>query len=145
MRNNNNPLVIRLGEIYIFHFRIPDFSPQKTYWSDDAKKVLRGARLLKTTCPQKLSKPKCAACSLKSDQSQIEKRMEVHRCRFVEWQPSPIVALAIHKHRKQNKEIVAVARENNDIELWNISSGWHFERVCQDDSLISSISFCFSF
>lgn len=52
-------------------------------------------------------------------------RMQVHRCRFVDWVPAAVSSLAFH----QDGAVLAVARESGDIELWNVENGWHFEKV----------------
>ncbi|PHH88319.1 hypothetical protein CDD83_7699 [Cordyceps sp. RAO-2017] len=61
--------------------------------------------------------------------------MDIHRCRFVPYQPSAINAVAF-SHPKAKSAIhgaiakLAVGRANGDIEIWNPSSGtWHQELV----------------
>eukprot|EP00742_Colponemidia_sp_Colp-10_P006807 GILJ01007294.1.p1 GENE.GILJ01007294.1~~GILJ01007294.1.p1 ORF type:complete len:682 (+),score=96.47 GILJ01007294.1:45-2090(+) len=51
--------------------------------------------------------------------------MELHRCRFVHWQPQPIDALAF----STDGQYLAVGRANSDIEIWNVANGWHWERT----------------
>lgn len=61
--------------------------------------------------------------------------MDIHRCRFVPYQPSTINAVSFsHPQVKSNlhRSIarLAVGRANGDIEIWNPSSGiWHQELV----------------
>ncbi|KAK5992523.1 U3 small nucleolar RNA-associated protein 4 [Cladobotryum mycophilum] len=61
--------------------------------------------------------------------------MDVHRCRFVPYQPSAINAVAFsHPRTRSAKQVsvarLAVGRANGDIEIWNPSSGtWHQELV----------------
>lgn len=71
--------------------------------------------------------------------------MYLHRCRFVEWQPSPITSLAFSPKSEdpentetyalwtvlQRGRLLAVSRENGNIEIWNRDSGWHMERVSE--------------
>lgn len=49
----------------------------------------------------------------------------VHRCRFVQNQPSSISALALNDAETQ----LAVARENSSIELWNLENNYYQQRV----------------
>lgn len=56
------------------------------------------------------------------------KMLEVHRCRQIEWSPSPVVALAT----SVNGVAVAAARENGVIEIWSVAAGsvgWHCQLV----------------
>jgi hypothetical protein len=56
------------------------------------------------------------------------KMLEVHRCRQIEWSPSPVVALAT----SVNGGAVAAARENGVIEIWSVAAGsvgWHCQLV----------------
>ena len=61
--------------------------------------------------------------------------MDVHRCRFVPYQPSAINAVAFShpkartaKHSSVGR--LAIGRANGDIEIWNPSNGsWHQELV----------------
>ncbi|POR36126.1 U3 small nucleolar RNA-associated protein 4 [Tolypocladium paradoxum] len=61
--------------------------------------------------------------------------MDVHRCRFVPYQPSAINAVAFsHPKPRTAKHSsvarLAIGRANGDIEIWNPSSGtWHQELV----------------
>ncbi|KAM0467085.1 hypothetical protein ACHAPV_000603 [Trichoderma viride] len=61
--------------------------------------------------------------------------MDIHRCRFVPYQPSAVNAVAFsHPKTKSAKQgsvaRLAVGRANGDIEIWNPSSGaWHQELV----------------
>lgn len=61
--------------------------------------------------------------------------MDVHRCRFVPFQPSAINAIAFSHPRPQSgKQVLhtrmAIGRANGDIEIWNPASGrWHQEIV----------------
>lgn len=50
--------------------------------------------------------------------------MLAHRCRFVEYMPQAIHALALDAEGRR----LAVARANADIEIWNIASGWVLDR-----------------
>lgn len=52
--------------------------------------------------------------------------MEIHRCRFVEYMPSAINALAFTTGTA--RPLVACGRANGDIEIWNPFS-WHLEKV----------------
>jgi hypothetical protein len=51
----------------------------------------------------------------------------VHRCRFLDWQPSGVRALAFNSDASR----LAVARHNGDIEVWHAhtSNGWFCDRV----------------
>ncbi|GES93269.1 U3 small nucleolar RNA-associated protein 4 homolog [Rhizophagus clarus] len=51
--------------------------------------------------------------------------MQIHRCRFVEYMPSAINALAFTPNTA--KPLVACGRANGDIEIWNPLS-WHLEK-----------------
>ncbi|CAB4408248.1 unnamed protein product [Rhizophagus irregularis] len=51
--------------------------------------------------------------------------MEIHRCRFVEYMPSAINALAFTTGTA--RPLVACGRANGDIEIWNPFS-WHLEK-----------------
>lgn len=51
--------------------------------------------------------------------------MLVHRCRFVEYQPSPVQCLALDK--SGNK--LAVGRENGAVEIWNVKGLFYLDRV----------------
>ncbi|KOS21531.1 U3 small nucleolar RNA-associated protein 4 [Escovopsis weberi] len=61
--------------------------------------------------------------------------MDVHRCRFVPYQPSAINAVAFSHPRTRSAKQAAVARlavgrANGDIEIWNPSNGtWHQELI----------------
>lgn len=61
--------------------------------------------------------------------------MDVHRCRFVPYQPSAINAIAFsHPKARTAKHVsfarLAIGRANGDIEIWNPSNGsWHQELV----------------
>jgi len=52
-------------------------------------------------------------------------RVEVHRCRFLDWVPSAVQYLAFN----HTGSLLAVARAHGDIEIWNIDNGWHVEKV----------------
>eukprot|EP00040_Diaphanoeca_grandis_P029238 m.170849 g.170849 ORF g.170849 m.170849 type:complete len:782 (-) comp31622_c1_seq1:25-2370(-) len=68
-----------------------------------------------------------------AEKKQRQPVQTVHRCRFVEYQPNCINSFAVQTHptatTDEVDEKIAVARSNGDIEIWNISSGWHMERV----------------
>lgn len=49
----------------------------------------------------------------------------VHRCRFVQNQPSSISALALN----DSESHLAVARENSSVELWNLENNYYQQRV----------------
>lgn len=51
--------------------------------------------------------------------------MEVHRCKFFEWMPSAVCAMAYHPELP----MLAVGRENGNIELWNTEEKWFCESV----------------
>lgn len=61
--------------------------------------------------------------------------MDVHRCRFVPFQPSAINAIAFSQPRTRTSvqaslARMAVGRANGDIEIWNPAGGsWHQELV----------------
>jgi U3 small nucleolar RNA-associated protein 4 len=61
--------------------------------------------------------------------------MDVHRCRFVPYQPSAINAIAFsHPKTRTSKQAalarMAIGRANGDIEIWNPANGiWHQELV----------------
>lgn len=61
--------------------------------------------------------------------------MDVHRCRFVPYQPSAINAIAFsHPNPKSQAQAkiarAAIGRANGDIEIWNPANGsWHQELV----------------
>ena len=42
--------------------------------------------------------------------------MEVHRCRFIEWVPSPVETIAFSRDGTN----VAVGRESGDLEVWTV-------------------------
>ena len=48
----------------------------------------------------------------------------VHRCRFVEWVPDAVTAVAFN----EDGSYLAVARANSDIELWS-TAHWHMEQT----------------
>ncbi|PHH80573.1 hypothetical protein CDD80_832 [Ophiocordyceps camponoti-rufipedis] len=61
--------------------------------------------------------------------------MDIHRCRFVPYQPAAINAVAF-SHPKPRSSVhgsiarLAVGRSNGDIEIWNPASGaWHQELI----------------
>ena len=51
--------------------------------------------------------------------------MDIHRCRFSEWMPSAACAMSFHPELP----LLAVGRENGDIELWNTEEKWFCECV----------------
>eukprot|EP00035_Acanthoeca_spectabilis_P018322 m.386918 g.386918 ORF g.386918 m.386918 type:complete len:756 (+) comp16746_c2_seq1:255-2522(+) len=54
----------------------------------------------------------------------------VHRCRFIDYQPAAINAIVPHTKRPDGAAIkVALSRATGDIEIWNVNSNWHMERV----------------
>ncbi|PHH82633.1 hypothetical protein CDD82_5359 [Ophiocordyceps australis] len=61
--------------------------------------------------------------------------MDIHRCRFVPYQPSAVNALAFSNPKpKSLKQVadprLALGRANGDIEIWNPANGaWHQEMV----------------
>ncbi|KAI1496388.1 quinon protein alcohol dehydrogenase-like superfamily [Biscogniauxia marginata] len=59
--------------------------------------------------------------------------MDVHRCRFVPYPPSPINAVAFSHPVSPNKSAsvrLAIGRANGDIEIWNPLDGqWHQETI----------------
>ena len=61
--------------------------------------------------------------------------MDIHRCRFVPYQPSAINAVAFsHSRIRQAKKLslvrLAIGRANGDIEIWNPNEGsWHQELI----------------
>eukprot|EP00299_Pterocystis_sp_00344_P017249 c8649_g1_i2.p1 GENE.c8649_g1_i2~~c8649_g1_i2.p1 ORF type:complete len:321 (-),score=53.35 c8649_g1_i2:1307-2230(-) len=56
--------------------------------------------------------------------------MLVHRCRFVEWTPATVVALAFNHSTTR----LAVARENGNIEIWDVQGKWRVEKVLRSSS-----------
>lgn len=50
----------------------------------------------------------------------------VHRCRFAQIQPTAITALALN----DAESLIAVARENGSIEVWNLLNNFSQQRVC---------------
>ena len=59
----------------------------------------------------------------------------VHRCRFVQNQPSPITALALNG----SETLLAVARENSSIELWNLEHNFFQQNVRVLESLRTEV------
>lgn len=61
--------------------------------------------------------------------------MDIHRCRFVPYQPSAINAIAfshpkLAKSKKATLARLAIGRANGDIEIWNPHEGaWHQELI----------------
>ncbi|KAI9899307.1 hypothetical protein N3K66_005768 [Trichothecium roseum] len=61
--------------------------------------------------------------------------MDIHRCRFVPYQPSAINAIAFsHPKTKSGQAVtdarLAIGRANGDVEIWNPQSGaWHQELI----------------
>ncbi|KAF9433718.1 U3 small nucleolar RNA-associated protein [Entomortierella beljakovae] len=53
--------------------------------------------------------------------------MEVHRCRFVDYTPSAINALAFAPNT--TRPVLACGRANGDIEVWNPKNEWTLEKV----------------
>ena len=51
--------------------------------------------------------------------------MDIHRCRFSEWMPSAVCAVSFHPEFP----LLAVGRENGNIELWNTEEKWFCEAV----------------
>lgn len=51
--------------------------------------------------------------------------MELHRCRFVEYQPAAVNALDFTPSTVKNKRL-AVGRANGDIEIWDPSDRYRF-------------------
>ena len=51
--------------------------------------------------------------------------MEVHRCKFFEWMPSAVCAMAYHPELP----MLAIGRENGNIEFWNTEEKWFCESV----------------
>ncbi|BBN10610.1 U3 small nucleolar RNA-associated protein 4 [Marchantia polymorpha subsp. ruderalis] len=69
--------------------------------------------------------------------------LEVHRWRQIDWAPSAVVALAT----SVDGTVVAAARENGSIELWNVapgSVGWHCHLTIpgREEAAISSLVWC---
>ncbi|KAI9206674.1 quinon protein alcohol dehydrogenase-like superfamily [Polychytrium aggregatum] len=57
-----------------------------------------------------------------------EAEFKVHRCRFFDYQPSGITHLAFSPLACK-KLYLAVARENGNVEIWNVKERWFLERV----------------
>ncbi|KAF9584858.1 hypothetical protein BGW38_004904 [Lunasporangiospora selenospora] len=53
--------------------------------------------------------------------------MEVHRCRFVDYIPSAINALAFAP--KTTRPVMACGRANGDIEIWNPTNDWTLAKI----------------
>ena len=51
--------------------------------------------------------------------------MEVHRCKFFEWMPSAVCAMAYHPELP----MLVIGRENGNIEFWNTEEKWFCESV----------------
>eukprot|EP00271_Cylindrocystis_brebissonii_P004887 TRINITY_DN16808_c0_g1_i1.p1 TRINITY_DN16808_c0_g1~~TRINITY_DN16808_c0_g1_i1.p1 ORF type:complete len:1190 (+),score=220.21 TRINITY_DN16808_c0_g1_i1:223-3792(+) len=69
--------------------------------------------------------------------------MEVHRLRLIDWEPSPVVALAA----SVDGTAMAAARDDGAIEVWRVAAGsvgWHCElRIPgRKDAAISSLVWC---
>jgi U3 small nucleolar RNA-associated protein 4 len=64
--------------------------------------------------------------------------MEVHRCNFVEWTPAAIVCSSFNAEGT----LLAVARNNSTIEVWNVKAGWIHERtiVCERRCVTSCLA-----
>lgn len=69
-----------------------------------------------------------------------KRKVQVHRIQFIEWMPSPITSMAFSKvqpnlidneiyNAKERGNLLAIGRENGNIEIWNKESGFHRERV----------------
>ncbi|KAL2645510.1 hypothetical protein R1flu_013097 [Riccia fluitans] len=69
--------------------------------------------------------------------------LEVHRWRQIDWAPSAVIALAT----SVDGTVVAAARENGSIELWNVapgSVGWHCHLTIpgKEEAAVSSLVWC---
>ena len=58
----------------------------------------------------------------------MTRQYQVHRCRFVDYVPAAINALAFSPPSGKG-QMLAVGRENGDIELWNVAHDYHHEKV----------------
>ena len=68
--------------------------------------------------------------------------LELHRSRFVEWQPAAVVALAV----TPGGLTVALARENGDLEIYDTADWRCTARVPgHDGAAISSVAWCAPF
>jgi WD40 repeat protein len=61
----------------------------------------------------------------------------VHRCRFVQNQPSPITALAIN----EGETLLALARENSSLEVWNLEHNFYQQRIIPSSGTIRRLNF----
>jgi hypothetical protein len=56
--------------------------------------------------------------------------MFVHRCRFVDYDPSGILSIAVSPLINNSmKTLVACSRENGSIEIWNPRDCWNLHKV----------------
>ncbi|TDH72239.1 hypothetical protein CCR75_002748 [Bremia lactucae] len=60
-----------------------------------------------------------------TDEAASAMKMNVHRCRFVDWMPSAIHALCFNAAGDQ----LAVARATGDVEIWSVRNKWHLKFV----------------
>ena len=68
--------------------------------------------------------------------------LELHRSRFVEWQPAAVVALAV----APGGFVVALARETGDLEIYDTADWRCTARVPgHDGAAISSLAWCAPF
>jgi U3 small nucleolar RNA-associated protein 4 len=56
----------------------------------------------------------------------MAKSLLVHRCRFIDWMPHSVTALAFSPDETR----LAVARANGNIDLLSSVDGWHTTLVC---------------
>ncbi|KAL1924575.1 uncharacterized protein VTP21DRAFT_4229 [Calcarisporiella thermophila] len=69
--------------------------------------------------------------------------MEVHRCRFVDYTPASINALAFSPPSATDcqgttaRTLLACARSNGDIEIWNPKDEWNLEKIIPGGSNMS--------
>src|SRR4051812_11704281 len=54
--------------------------------------------------------------------------MEVHRCRFIDYQPAKINALSFTPETS-GLIFLACGRSNGSIEIWNLNGKWNMEKV----------------
>ena len=78
--------------------------------------------------------PKISICSNSFFRAELQAKMDIHRCRFVPYNPQAINALAFShppdpnlKGRGQATLRLAIGRANGDIEIWNPHRGIWFQ------------------
>jgi len=65
-----------------------------------------------------------------------KKPIKLHRCRLMDFVPSPIVAITFSPDGAQ----LAVARQDGDIEIWSTASYWFVERIIWNKDSVRSLA-----